>query len=83
MVWITRKEWQNRDKENPFELFLKDYNKKNDAQFKVQAITAVIILDDVDRGCFKQKNVNDPYTQSLNMSTQSTFLHSAPTNDIR
>ena len=83
MVWITRKEWQKRNKENPFEYFLNDYNKKNNAQFTVQAISAVIILDDVDRGCLKQKNMNDPYTQNLNVSTQSTFLHSAPTNDIR
>ena len=74
MLWVYRREWigNDRDRKNPFELFLKDYNKRMNRNFTDKSITAVIILDDTERGCLKNDDQN-----------ASKFLHSAPTSDIR
>ena len=84
MLWIRRKEWKkclDKNKGNPFESFLNDYNKRKDKQFVEQSITALIILDDADRGCSKKQN-NENLQQNQNV-TNFVFLHSAPIDDIR
>ena len=82
MLWIGRKEWKKCLKGNPFESFLNDYNKRKDKQFVEQSITALIILDDADRGCTKKQN-NENLQQNQNVTNFVKFLHSAPTDDIR
>ena len=52
--------------------------------FTDESITAVIILDDTERGCLKPKNGDIiQNTDDLEYQNASKFLHSAPTNDIR